>query len=190
MDYRRKFAAYACQPDAEWRLFGVAFLEALLVPIPSDFLLIPMALLSPHKALRYALVAAMGSVLGAVVAYSLGFLLLQLLIAQPWYVGVASTVLGVFKTYSGIFLISGGFSSVPFGLVAVLSGLSQVHILAFIAIALVVRTLRYGVITWLIWRGGGRYQPWLERNFYGTMLVMTLALLVVSAVGVLFFETA
>lgn len=190
MDYRRKFSALASRPDAQQRLFGISFLEAMFIPVPSDFLLIPMSLLAPDRAFRYALVASAGSVAGACVGYIVGWIFLQLLLSAALVPGWLVALLGVFKMYSGIFLISAGFSSVPFNLVTFLSGASQVNIAVFLGLGILVRTIRYTLISWLIWRGGARYQEWLERNFYGTMMVMTLALLVISVIGVLFFETA
>jgi len=190
MDYRRKYSALASQPDAQQRLFGISFLEAMFVPVPSDFLLIPMSLLAPERALRYAMVASAGSVCGALVGYAVGWAVFHLLVTVGLMPEWLVTFLAMFNMYSGIFLISAGFSSVPFNVVTFLSGASQVNILMFIGVGIVVRTIRYSLISWLIWRGGARYQEWLERNFYGTMLVMTLALLVVSVIGVLFFATA
>lgn len=190
MDYRQKFSGIASRPDAQTKLFGVAFLEAMYVPLPSDFLLIPMALLSPDRAGRYAMVAAMGSVCGAMAGYVLAMvafgMLAQVMVVPDWMLGF----LGGFRNYASIFLISAGFSSVPFNIVTFLSGAAQVNVIVFLGLSVLVRSIRYGLIAWLIWRGGARYQEWLERNFYGTMLVMTLALLVVSVIGVLLFETA
>ena len=149
-----------------------------------------MALLAPERAFKYAIVAGIGSVLGAFVGYLIGFGAYELfagyLTNYAWFDGF----LTIWRMYAGVFLISAGFSSVPFNIVTFLSGMAQVNIVVFIGLMLVVRVTRFTVISWLIWRGGTRYQEWLERNFYGTMLVMTLALLVVSAIGILLFETA
>lgn len=188
MDYRRRFAAFASRPDAQWRLFAVSALEAMFIPLPSDFLLIPMALLAPDRAFRYAFVASAGSVVGALIGFMVGFAAYQAL--QPFAPAWVETFMAIYRMYSGIFLISAGFSSVPFNVVTLLSGMAGVNLLVFAGVMVVVRTLRYTLISWLIWRGGARYQEWLERNFYGTMLVMTLALLVLCVIGVLFFETA
>lgn len=190
MDYRRKLAAYASAPDAQWRLFGISAMEGVFVPIPSDFLLIPMALLSPERAFRYALVASLGSALGALVLYMLGFLVFQLVASAVMLPVWLLTVIEGFRAYAGVFLFPAGFSTVPFNVVSLLSGMAQVNLLLFVAVTVLARTLRYMLIAWLIWRGGTRYQEWLERNFYGFMLVITLGLLVVSVIGVLFFETA
>ena len=188
MDHRRQFAAYASRPDAQWRLFAIAALEAICVPLPSDFLLIPMALLAPERAFRYAVVASLGSVVGAMIGFIAGFAIFQAL--YPWAPAWVHAFMDIYRMYSGVFLISAGFSSVPFNIVTFLSGMAGVNIILFSGVMILVRTARYMLISWLIWRGGARYQEWLERNFYGTMLVITLALLVLSVVGVLFFETA
>ncbi len=190
MDYRRKFAAYASRPDAQQRLFGISLLESIFIPLPSDFLLIPMSLLSPDRAFRYAFVASLGSAAGALVSYFVGWIVInfaaQFLLIPQWILNT----LDFFKSYSAIFLISAGFSSVPFNFVTFLSGVSNVNLIYFLVLCVFFRAVRYNLISWLIWRGGPRYQEWLERNFYGTMMVMTLALLVVSVIGILFFETA
>lgn len=190
MDYRRKLAAYASAPDAQWRLFGISAMEAVFAPMPSDFLLIPMALLTPERAFRYALVASLGSALGAVVLYMLGFVLFQVVAGTVMLPVWLLAVIQVFKSYAGIFVFPAGFSTVPFNVVSLMSGMAQVNLLLFVGITVFVRVVRYNLIALLIWRGGTRYQEWLERNFYGFMLVMTLVLLVVSVIGVLFFETA
>lgn len=53
-------------------LFGVAFLEFFLFPIPPDLVLIPLALANPMFAFGYAAVATAGSVLAGVIGFYLG----------------------------------------------------------------------------------------------------------------------
>ncbi|PZP39066.1 MAG: hypothetical protein DI585_05390 [Pseudomonas fluorescens] len=183
MDYRRKFSAYASRADAQRILFAIAFLEGVFLPLPSDFLLIPMCLLVPDRAFRFAAVAALGSVCGAMVGFTIGWLLQSMFLENYAF-------LDVFRWYSPVFILSAGFSTVPFNLVTLLSGVSHVNPLLFAVLTLGVRLVRYGLIAWLIWRSGNKYQDWLERNFGGTTLVITLVILVISAFGVLFFETA
>lgn len=183
MDVRRKFAGLASRPDAEQRLFGMALMEALCLPAPSDFLLIPMAQLTPERSFRYAFVAAVGSLVGASVLFALA-----------WYVSVhvigPYAVLESLRFYAPVFILAAGFSGVPFNVVTLLSGLALVNPLVFMPLVLLTRTLRYAFVAWLIWRSGPKYQGWLERSFNGMTLVVTLAVLVVSAMIILLFETA
>lgn len=183
MDVRRKFAGLASRPDAEQRLFTMAVMEALCVPAPSDFLLIPMSQLTPDKSFRYALVAAAGSLVGAMVLFTVAWYISTLFIGQH-------VALDVFRFYAPVFILAAGFSGVPFNIVTLLSGLALVNPLVFMPLVLLTRTARYGFIAWLIWRSGNKYQGWLERSFNGMTLVVTLAVLVVSAMAILMFETA
>ncbi len=183
MDVRRKFAGFASRPDAEQRLFGMAVLEALCVPSPSDFLLIPMAQLTPDKSFRYAFVAAAGSLVGAMVLFALA-----------WYVSILFIgpypALDLIRFYAPVFILAAGFSGVPFNVVTILSGVALVNPLVFMPLVLFTRALRFGFVSWLIWRSGNKYQGWLERSFNGMTLVVTLGILVVSAIIILLFETA
>ena len=53
-------------------LFVVAFLEFFLLPVPPDFVLIPLAVATPEFALGYAAVATAGSVSAGLVGYAIG----------------------------------------------------------------------------------------------------------------------
>lgn len=53
-------------------LFAVAFLEFFLLPVPPDFVLIPLAVAQPELALVYAAVATAGSVSAGLVGYAVG----------------------------------------------------------------------------------------------------------------------
>ena len=183
MDVRRKFAGYASRADAESRLFGFALLEALGLPVPSDFLLIPMAQLAPARGFRYALVAALGSLVGAGVLFCVGWQVAHILSLQ-------NVAIDVFHVYAPIFVLAAGFATIPFNVATLAAGFVHMSPLVFVGIVLVTRILRYVFISWLIWRSGSKYQEWLERSFNGMTLVLTLAVLVVSAFVILLLETS
>ena len=54
-------------------LFILAFMESSFFPIPPDVLLIAMCLSMVKKSLRYAAVCTVGSVLGALFGYAIGY---------------------------------------------------------------------------------------------------------------------
>lgn len=53
-------------------LFAVAFLEFFLLPVPPDFVLIPLAAATPELAFLYAAVATAGSVTAGLAGYAVG----------------------------------------------------------------------------------------------------------------------
>ena len=56
-------------------LFIVSFSEASFFPIPPDVLLIALALGRRRQALKFALICSVGSILGGLFGYSIGYFL-------------------------------------------------------------------------------------------------------------------
>ena len=65
--------ALAETPYATWALIGVSFAESSFFPVPPDALLIALCVARPERALWYALVCSIASVLGGVAGYAIGW---------------------------------------------------------------------------------------------------------------------
>ena len=63
---------WATSPYGLLALFAIALAESSFFPIPPDGLLIALCLASPETAFLYALVCAVGSVLGGALGYLIG----------------------------------------------------------------------------------------------------------------------
>ena len=63
----------AVHPHAVWWLAFFCFIESSFFPIPPHPLLGLMCLAAPHKAIRFALVATLASVAGALLGYAIGW---------------------------------------------------------------------------------------------------------------------
>ncbi len=59
-------------------LCALSFSESSFFPIPPDVMLAPMALARPEKAIRFAMLTTIFSVLGGVLGYGIGFFCLIL----------------------------------------------------------------------------------------------------------------
>ena len=59
--------------NAKWYLSLISFAESSFFPIPPDILLIPMALASKARALFYAFICTIFSVLGGILGYAIGY---------------------------------------------------------------------------------------------------------------------
>jgi membrane protein YqaA with SNARE-associated domain len=62
----------AASPAAEFWLAVIAFIESSVFLVPADVLFVAMALASPKRAYRYALVATLASTAGGIAGYYLG----------------------------------------------------------------------------------------------------------------------
>src|SRR4051812_17768661 len=64
--------AQAAPRHAQWWLAGFAFVEASFFPVPPHPLLGLMCLAEPKKAIRFALVTTLASVVGGLLGYAIG----------------------------------------------------------------------------------------------------------------------
>jgi membrane protein YqaA with SNARE-associated domain len=60
-------------PYGGWALFILAFAESSCFPIPPDVLLVALAVGQPLAAFQFALICSLGSVLGGLAGYAIGF---------------------------------------------------------------------------------------------------------------------
>jgi membrane protein YqaA with SNARE-associated domain len=82
-DWTMRMAAHRKAPQA---LFWVAFAESSFFPIPPDVMLIPMVLAQRAKAWLYAGICTVGSVLGGIGGYAIGYFLFETL--GRWLINV------------------------------------------------------------------------------------------------------
>ena len=64
---------WADTPYSVPALFLVAFIESSFFPIPPDVLLMALALGRPSKAFYFALICSLGSVMGGMFGYAIGY---------------------------------------------------------------------------------------------------------------------
>lgn len=162
-----KTLAWSQHPAAHRYLAALSFAEALFFPVPPDVMLMPMALSTPAKALRYAWIATLWSTLGGLLGYALGFWLFDLL--QPWLIELGygeklSQAQQFFKDYGVWVVFIAGFSPIPFKLFTLTAGAMQMPLLPFILAAFLGRGGRFFLVAWLMRIGGERYAEQIRKQ--------------------------
>ena len=186
-----KTLAYAATPQAPYVLFCVAFLESSVFPIPPDVLLIPMVLARLEKAFFYAMLCTVGSVLGGIFGYAIGYFAFDT-VAQPildFYHAQAkfAQLQGWYEEYDIWIVAAAGFSPIPYKVFTVLTGVMQANFWQFVVASALSRGARFFLIAWLLWRGGSSFKGWIERNFYPlTMWSVVVLLILVVMIKVVF----
>ena len=128
----------ALMPHPGWWLFLLAFAESSFFPIPPDVLLIPLALGNPRRALRFAAICTVGSVLGAMVGYAIGVGLYEAVGAPIMELyGYTEEYEGIGEAYRRNLVIAlgtAGFTPIPFKVFTIAAGGFQVPFLPFVAV--------------------------------------------------------
>ena len=179
----------ANNPRAIWLLGFVSFIEAIFFPIPPDVLLIPMILANIKKAWLYAFVTTITSVLGGLVGYVIG-LLAYAQIAEPLLLGLGKeSAMNLFSNSINengfLIVLTAGISPIPFKVVSVMSGFTQMPVYVFLISALLGRATRFFVVAALLRRYGEPIKVFIE-SYLGWLFLLIIILILTGTLGLEF----
>ncbi len=167
-----KMLLWSSHEKAARYLAFISFVEASFFPIPPYFMLAPMALAKPNKAINYAIVATLASVLGGIFGYLLGYAvfkpIVQPLIEYLGYSQQYQQILDSFARYGMWAILALGFTPLPFKLVAISSGFMHVSFLPFLFATLVARSTKFLALASLIKLGGADMEQRLRQSLAKT----------------------
>ena len=153
---------------AELALAIISFVESSIFPLPAEVLFVPMCLSRPEKAMRFALIATVTSVLGGVAGWMIGLYFFDL-IAQPileFYGKLQAFEDLKARTSDGAILtllITSGLAHLPpMKVVTILSGVIGFDLKLFVLSAIVARGAKFFALAWALAR-------------YGEMMVTVMA---------------
>ena len=129
-------------------LFILAFMESSFFPIPPDFILIPMCLAQPEKALIFALVATIGSAIGGMFGYCIGKFG-----GRPaldfFFKKQQDKILEVERLYNkwGVWAVgAAAFTPIPYKIFTIASGVFKMNLLGFTIVSIVGRGMRFFIV--------------------------------------------
>ena len=176
----------ANSPRAIWLLGFVSFIEAIFFPIPPDVLLIPMILANIKRAWLYAFVTTITSVVGGLVGYAIGYLAYEQ-IAEPLLLSLGKqAAMSLFSSSINengfLIVLTAGISPIPFKVVSVMSGFTQMPVFVFLLSALLGRATRFFVVATLLKYYGEAIKSFIE-TYLGWLFLFFIALIVLGTVG-------
>jgi membrane protein YqaA with SNARE-associated domain len=158
------------RPSAEIWLFIISFVESSIFLVPAEVLFLPMAIARPERVWRYGLIAAVGSILGGVAGWLIGYYAFEA-IARPvleFYNGIPEferlKANVDFEVILLLLLTSGAAHLPPLKVVTILSGVLQVNLVAFFCAAVVARGGKFMLLSWLFARYGVSIRDFIEKR--------------------------
>lgn len=168
------------KPDAVWWLAAVSFAESSFFPLPPDILLVPMTLANRQKAYWYAFVCSVSSVIGGLFGYAVGYFLFETVgRAIIGFYGMEESFrhfASMFNEYGAWILILKGATPVPYKILTITAGFTNLDLVVFVLASLVSRSLRFFVVAVLLWYYGEPIQSFLERRLTLVTTVMMVAI--------------
>lgn len=182
---------WAGSRHAPTALGTISFVESSFFPIPADVLFIPMCLARPDRAMRYALIATVLSVLGGIFGWLIGYYAFDLL-ARPFL--EATGKMDTFETLKGttgdgailVMLVTSGLSHLPpMKVVTILSGVIAFDLKWFILSAIIARGARFYLLGWLLARYGEPIARFIERRLVwvaaGLLILLAIVWLIMRS---------
>jgi membrane protein YqaA with SNARE-associated domain len=152
-------------------LAGIAFAESSFFPVPPDVLLIALGVGQPQRAYFFAAVCTIGSVLGGMAGYGIGFGLWEVVrglffaYVPGFTPEVFARVQGYYDEYGFVAVMIAGFTPIPYKVFTIASGVFAMNFPAFVLASALSRGARFVIEGALIARYGARMREVLERNF-------------------------
>jgi len=171
---------WAETPYGAVALFLLAFAESSFFPIPPDVLLIALAVGLPRKSFKYALVCSVGSILGAVLGYTLGIWVsgpCESAFAAVGYQAFFLRAQDLFGKYGAIAVAVAGFTPIPFKVFTITAGIMRQHFLIFMLAVIGSRSARFFFVSVLVFKFGKPVKEWIDKYFNWACLIFTVLLI-------------
>ena len=144
-----------------------AYFNSFLLPTPAEVLLIPLCVARPRKSWWYATVATVASVAGGLTGYAIGAFLFAAIGSHivDFYGTRAefNTLVSQFNRAGPEWILLATISPLPYKLVTVTSGVSQLNLTVFVLASLLGRVVGYFFVAAICWRFGDQARRVLAR---------------------------
>lgn len=157
---------WAAHRHAPRYLAVLSFAESSFFPVPPDVMLMPMSLAQPTRALWFAMLTTIASVLGGLFGYLIGYFAMEAvepLIEQMGHAETLGRAQDWFQVYGFWVVLLAGFSPIPYKIFTIAAGGLALPVLPFLAASLVGRGSRFYLVAALTAWGGPRMEPWIRR---------------------------
>ena len=180
-----KAQSNAVKPLADKVLGFISMIESIVFPIPVDPFLAGLTLAAPQKAMRFALICTVGSVLGGVIGWLLGYLvgpsIETLILNIPWFTQEKfNSVKDAYNENGMLIIFIGAFTPLPYKIITLTSGMAEVNLIAFILISAIGRGIRFFIVAYLIKFFGNPAIIYLKNNMLITSSILGIAIIMIS----------
>jgi membrane protein YqaA with SNARE-associated domain len=164
-------------------LFVLSFAESSFFPIPPDILLIALALSMPSKALYFAGICSVASVLGGMAGYGIGWGLWEVVqnLFFDYVPGFShqafEKIKGKYELYNFWVVFTAGFTPIPYKVITISAGVFKVNFPVFVFASAASRSARFFLVGWLIYKYGAPVKGFIDRYFNVLTIVFTVLLI-------------
>ena len=174
---------WATTPYALPVLFIIAFVESSFFPIPPDILLIAMVVASPIGWFRFAFVCSVGSVLGGMFGYLIGYQFMDLIgnrIVAFYHFQEKWGKIGLlYDKYNAWAVAAAGFTPLPYKVFTLSAGAFKINFPTFVLASALSRSARFFLVAALMYKFGPPFKILIEKYFN----IFTIVFMILLVLG-------
>jgi membrane protein YqaA with SNARE-associated domain len=161
--------AWSERKGAVWALFGIAVIESSVFPIPPDVLLLALAVGSPQRALWFATVTSVGSVIGGMIGYWIGYsawhAVKGFFIPYIFSQGTFDRVQDLYQGNAFVAILTAAFTPIPYKVFTIAAGVFEVGFLTLVMASILGRSARFFMVGGAIYLFGAQVRVLIEKYF-------------------------
>ena len=162
-------------------LFLLAFVESSFFPVPPDLLLIALAISRPKRSFKYALLCSIGSVLGGIFGYFIGYGFYDLIgakiISALNYEHYFDIVGNYYRENAFLAVFTAALTPIPYKVFTIAAGFWKINLFTFILASIIGRSLRFFLVSTLIYLYGARIKNFIEKYFNLLTIIFMILLI-------------
>ncbi len=186
LELYEKTIKLAGHKNSKFLLGIISFIESFIFPIPPDVLIIPMTIAKKRNWIKIALIATVGSVLGACLGYLIGYIFFNQIgvkIFELYNVDNVSFLKDKISSDGGVLawitlLAIAGFSPIPFKLLTITSGFVHFNFIYFIFVSLITRGLRFFIIAFIISKFGPTMEKIIKEKLLKVSIILSILIII------------
>ncbi len=171
--------SFAQSPSGAWALFAIAFAESSFFPIPPDVLLIALCVARPSEALWFAAICSVGSVLGGMLGYGIGYVGGRPLLHRMFSPKKIARVKALYDKYNAWATGIAGLTPLPYKIFTIAGGTFEVNFRIFALASALARSARFFLVAGLIYWLGEPAKRFIEE--YLNVLSIAFVVLLIGS---------
>ncbi len=160
--------AHAGTPKARWMLVAISFAESSFFPLPPDPLYMAMILARVEDAWKLAFICTLSSVVGGILGYYIGYALYESIgewIIDTYHLQNAfDKFQHSFNKYGFWIIALKGLTPIPYKVVTIFSGVTEVDMGIFLGASIVARGFRFYMVAAVLKYCGPQIRDIIEKN--------------------------
>jgi membrane protein YqaA with SNARE-associated domain len=164
---------------ALWAIFLLTVCESIFLFVPPEVFMTPTVVANKKKAVPVVVVTALGSLIGGIIAYLIGFWIFETVgtfLIENFSSWERFEMAQALFAKHGLFIIFlAAFTPVPYKLLTLCAGFLMFNPFLYLGVSAIFRTLRFAILGALLWRFQEQANEIVKKYFWPLTLAAVLA---------------